>query len=146
MTGKLFEKAVAIMTRLKAVSSVVLDTHTLLWWASSQDSISSNARRAIDSAQSLLVSTTSLWEIALLVEKKRLSLSISTDAWVDACINMSRIEVVPIDVDIAVLAPKLVMHRDPADRFIVATAVRYSAAIVTKDRQIRDLASIPTIW
>jgi len=38
------------------------------------------------------------------------------------------------------------MHPDPADRFIVATAIHHAVPIVTKDRPLRSLRIVKTIW
>jgi PIN domain nuclease of toxin-antitoxin system len=37
-------------------------------------------------------------------------------------------------------------HRDPADRLIVAAALEHRAALVTRDRTIRDFAAVTTTW
>jgi PIN domain nuclease of toxin-antitoxin system len=52
----------------------------------------------------------------------------------------------PLTADIALLAASLNMHPDPADRFIVATAIQHAVPIVTKDRPIRSLRIVKTIW
>jgi PIN domain nuclease of toxin-antitoxin system len=35
---------------------------------------------------------------------------------------------------------------DPADRFIVATALESGASLITKDRRITDWGHVQTIW
>jgi PIN domain nuclease of toxin-antitoxin system len=41
---------------------------------------------------------------------------------------------------------ELKMHADPADRFIVATALRYGVPLISKDRSMRVLRFLETIW
>jgi len=48
--------------------------------------------------------------------------------------------------EIAVRADDLRMHADLADRFIVATALAFGAPLVTKDRQLRSLPIVETVW
>jgi PIN domain nuclease of toxin-antitoxin system len=48
--------------------------------------------------------------------------------------------------EIALRADQLTMHDDPADRFIVATAMRAQAPLVTRDAAIRSTKLVPTIW
>jgi PIN domain nuclease of toxin-antitoxin system len=57
-----------------------------------------------------------------------------------------RVETLPLTAEIAVQADSLEMHADPADRFIVATALRYSVPLVSKDRLMRSLRFIDTVW
>jgi PIN domain nuclease of toxin-antitoxin system len=54
--------------------------------------------------------------------------------------------VAPLTPEIAVASVQLDMHPDPADRFIVATALAHGAALVTKDTKIRQLKGLKTIW
>ena len=54
----------------------------------------------------------------------------------------------PVDNVIAVRSTELPgdFHKDPADRFIVATARKLSAPLVTADEKIRAYAHVRTIW
>lgn len=52
----------------------------------------------------------------------------------------------PLTHAAAIAADGLQMHPDPADRFIVATSVHLQAAIVTKDKMLRKLDLVRTIW
>jgi PIN domain nuclease of toxin-antitoxin system len=52
----------------------------------------------------------------------------------------------PLTPEIAVTADALSMHADPADRFIVATALLHDAPLVTKDHLLRRLRFVKTVW
>ena len=58
---------------------VVIDTHILLWGVSGSSELSTAAKKAIDQAlnsgSEVLISSISAWEIAMLVNKGRLTLS-----------------------------------------------------------------------
>ena len=56
------------------------------------------------------------------------------------------LDTLPLTAEIAVQADELEMHPDPADRFIVATALRHAVPLVSKDRLMRSLRCIETIW
>jgi len=63
---------------------IVLDTHALIWWVNGDDRLSKPAFKAINNEINkdgglIFVSSITTWEIALLVEKGRLSLTMDTD-------------------------------------------------------------------
>ena len=100
---------------------VVLDTHTIVWWASDTRLLSARARRAIDGADRLGIPAIVFWETSLLVRKRKLDLGMVVHDWSATIQAIPRVEVLPLTADIALLADSLNMHPDPADRFIVAT-------------------------
>lgn len=125
---------------------VVLDTHTVVWWASDARLLSARARRAIDGADRLGIPAIVFWETSLLVRKRKLDLGMPVHEWSATIQAIPRAEVLPLTADIALLADSLNMHPDPADRFIVATAIHHAVPIVTKDRALRSLRIVKTIW
>ena len=56
------------------------------------------------------------------------------------------IRIVALDAHIGVAADALEMHEDPADRFIVATALECEAPLVTRDRAIRSAKLVEVVW
>jgi PIN domain nuclease of toxin-antitoxin system len=131
---------------------IVLDTHVLLWWASGEHTrLSAAAARAIASEQEggrILVSSISAWELAMLVERGRVALSIDTEQWLALAANVESLQFVPVDNDIAVKSVNLPgeFHKDPADRIVVATARRFAAPLVTADEKILAYPHLRTIW
>jgi len=69
-------------------------------------------------------------------------------AWIAQAESLPFVEFVPVDPAIASSAVSLAgfSHRDPADRMIVATALRLGATLVTADQQLRDYRPLPTLW
>ena len=128
---------------------MILDTHTWLWWISTPELLSKTAYESIEdwlnAGRPLTVSCISTWEVALLVSKGRLSLSIPVSAWVSRCEALSKLEFAAVTNSIALRSVDLDMHSDPADRIIVATAFELNLPLVTKDQKLRELA-VPTIW
>ncbi|WP_437780793.1 type II toxin-antitoxin system VapC family toxin [Sorangium sp. So ce1097] len=125
---------------------IVLDTHAWFWLVASPDRLSEQAAIAIDGADSLGVSAMSCWEIAMLAEKGRIELDRPAHRWLEDALASSATRLLPIEPPVAALAARLPLHGDPADRLIVATAITASAALVTKDQQIRSSHLVSTIW
>ncbi|RQH04353.1 type II toxin-antitoxin system VapC family toxin [Paraburkholderia dinghuensis] len=130
---------------------IVLDTHALVWWVTGDPSLSKKAKAATDRETAggvILVSSISSWEIAMLVERERLVLSMDVDSWLAAVSAIEAVRFVPVDSEIAVKSVELPgeFHKDPADRMIVATARKFSVPLVTKDEKIQSYAHVKTIW
>jgi PIN domain nuclease of toxin-antitoxin system len=130
---------------------IVLDTHVLFWWVSDPTELSSDATAAIAAegpGGGILISSITAWEIAMLVARGRLGLSMDIGAWLALAEEIEEVKFIPVDNAIAVDAVALPgeFHKDPADRIIVATARKLGAAIVTADEKIRNYAHVRTIW
>jgi len=131
---------------------IALDTHTLVWWVAEPARIPVKARRllerAVEDRDAIAVSSISVWEIATLVERGRLELTIDVDAW------LSRVQALPYlafhaaDNSTAARAARLpdFPYRDPADRLIVATALELGATLITGDRKLRAYRPLSTAW
>ena len=130
---------------------IVLDTHALLWWVNAPSILSKAAKKAIDAAaktKSAYVSCISSWEIALLVERGRLQLTLDVRDWLCRCEALPFISFVPVNNVIAVESVRLpgFPHPDPADRIIAATALSLGAVLITKDDKLRNYPHLKTIW
>lgn len=125
---------------------IATDTHALLWWTLEPAKLSAKARSAFDGAETIRVPAIVFWEVALLARVGRVALGSSTADWLRDVLSITRVQPVPLTPDIAVAADALPMHSDPADRFIVATAIQQQVALVTKDKAIQSAKVVPTIW
>ena len=124
-----------------------LDTHAFLWWDLDDARLSDTARAIIaDGYNQIMVSTASVWEVAIKVGKGRLDLPADLDAYVDDRLRRYRWVAMPIDQHHAVRAAGLPMiHGDPFDRMLVAQAQVESIPILTTDAAITRY-DIETIW
>ena len=129
---------------------ILLDTHALVWWVSggplserARDAIARHARR-----RSLHASSISVWEIATLVARGRLELSLDVVEWIARVEAIESLRFVPVDNRIALASTRLPgeLPRDPADRLIVATARSLDAALVTRDARLAAYPHVETIW
>ncbi len=131
---------------------IVLDTHALVWWVSAPARIPAKARRlidgAVDSGDSVAVSSISIWELAMLAARGRLELTVPVDAWISSVEALPFVRFVPVDNRVAARAVALenFPHRDPADRMILSTALGLGAALVTADARLRAYRAVKTVW
>ncbi|OEU48968.1 MAG: twitching motility protein PilT [Desulfobulbaceae bacterium S3730MH12] len=130
---------------------ILLDTHVWLWWISNPEKLSNSAVAAIDEAvqiNGIVISSISTWEIALLVARGRLKLTIDISDWVRKTEGLTFVRFVPVDNTISLRSVSLPgnFHTDPADRIIAATALTMGIPLISKDRKILDYSHIQTIW
>jgi PIN domain nuclease of toxin-antitoxin system len=118
---------------------ILLDTHVATWFAMDDEALGKQSRMMADTALAedrLAISAISFWEIALLVAKGRLALRRSAAELRNQLLQAGVIEL-PLTGDIALLAVNLQhLHGDPADRFIMATAVAHDATLITADNTL----------
>lgn len=129
--------------------TVILDTCALIWWSLDPQKLSTAAKQAcdrMDKEENGLISSISIWEIAIKIKNQKLDLGIGLDKYLGALKQSSAIRIIPVDEDTWVESVKLEWtHRDPADRVVVATAEGQQASIITADREIRNFYS-DAIW
>lgn len=131
---------------------ILLDTHVVFWLNQAPEKLSRDAARAIRRAAAstgLGLSSISLWELALLVESRRLRLKgTTTRGFLDAVMQTPGLVLLEITTEIAALAaqPAPDFPKDPVDRLIGATARAHDVPIVTKDQRMQDSPLLRTIW
>lgn len=118
---------------------IVLDTHALAWVTTDDQRLGRKARTLIarDWADGkVAVPAIVFWEIGMLQLRRRLRLPSALRDWRQSLLDAGVIEL-PLDGSIALRALELSgLPDDPADRFIVATALVHGAALVTADEKI----------
>ena len=125
---------------------VLLDTSALLFYAADPGRLTPKASEAIDSADKLMVSSISFWEIGLKHKTGKLELPLDLEPFVERLSYAREIQILPVDLQIWMGNIHLDWsHRDPADRTIVATAQLISVPIITSDKRIQDFYP-STIW
>jgi len=128
--------------------SLLLDTHVLIWWMAESGSLSEGQRgllAGVSPARPALVSDISLWEIATLCERGRISLSLPVREWLERATAPPFVQRIGISPAVAaqVAALPASFHRDPADRIIVSTAMILGATLLTCDRRIIEAGLVP---
>lgn len=131
---------------------IVLDTHALIWWVNGDSQLSAKAKRRIEKAlkdgEQVLISAITAWEIAMLVQKGRIALTMAVESFLTAVASIEGVRFVPIDNALAVQSVTLPgdFHPDPADRIITALARHHAAYLITADRKIKNYKHVKTIW
>ncbi len=118
---------------------ILLDSHVLVWADNDDPRLGRKARARIEKLWAngeIAVSPIVYWEIGLLQVRGRLKLPVSVRDWRETLLNAGVGEV-PLDGAVAVRALDLAgLHDDPADRFIIATALVHDAALMTADERL----------
>lgn len=118
---------------------VLLDTCVLLWLASDHTKLSAYALDRIARKETILyISSITSFEIALKYYRKKLLLPADPGTWLSTILQHHGIQEIPIDFTIATAAAGLPeIHRDPADRFIIATSQAHAMELLTPDPLIK---------
>ena len=126
---------------------LLLDTHSVIWYVDQDHLLSSAAHAAItDPKNELLLSAATVWEIAIKVSLKKLTLSLPYRQWMQQAIADLGLSVLPITIDYADAQAALPWHhRDPFDRLIIAQALTEKAPIVSADA-VFDLYGVTRVW
>ena len=118
---------------------IVLDTHARIWRDADDAALGPQARARIEQAWragEVAVSAISFWECAMLVDKGRIALPLAVDGWRAGLLSAGLVEIALDGRIVLVAAGFADLHRDPADRFIAATAGARNATLVTADEKL----------
>jgi PIN domain nuclease of toxin-antitoxin system len=123
---------------------ILLDTHIWVRWLDPEaNPLPREIIDCIELADQLAVSAISCWEVAWLQKRGRLQVTMPYTEWLQLALHGSSVQCLPIDQEIAVTAANLAEHhRDPADRFIIATALQYQARIVSLDATFQSYGEL----
>ncbi len=130
---------------------IVLDTCAIIWDALRADRLTTKAKQTLKAAEAdneLVISDISIWEIAMLVSRKRLEIGETAASFINLYLQYRTITVQPISSEIAELSVSFgqEINNDPADRIIAATTILTAAKLVTADDNLINSAIVPTVW
>ena len=130
---------------------ITLDTHVILWDALQPELLSEKAKEATEKANQtdgLFFCSISLWEIAMLIRKKRIEVSLPYIDFVDLLLSSNRYVFQEITPEIAYLSTTLPdsINSDPADRIICASSLITKTPLLTADENLRQSELLQTIW
>ena len=132
--------------------SVLLDTHVVLWWQAGGDRLTRAAALAIDTADEILISPLTCWEIATLHRLGRIELDRDPTQWIQDLLASHRIVSAPLTPEAAAWAGALAetFPGDPIDRLLYGTARDLRVPLVSKDDRLRAAAEsfqrVRVIW
>jgi PIN domain nuclease of toxin-antitoxin system len=127
--------------------NLLLDTHTLLWFALDDPQLKSTAKSLIvDPANHKCVSPASAWETAIKISVGKYKLNVPFEQFMDVAIRNNGFNVVPIDIKHCNILTTLPFHhRDPFDRMIIAQAMVEKLSIVSNDPAF-DAYPVSRLW
>jgi PIN domain nuclease of toxin-antitoxin system len=91
----------------------------------------------------VLVSAISLWEVAMLESRGRVTLGWPIADWLETALRSAGAQLLPLEPAIAVSSTRLpgTPHGDPADLILMASARTTGAPLVTCDARILQYAA-----
>lgn len=126
---------------------LLLDTHVWLWRLLDPDRVSPSLDALLrDPDTAIHLSPISVWETLVLARKGRLTLSPDPVAWIDKALQRTPTTMLPLTHAIAIRTEQLhgLGSNDPADRFLVATALEHDLTLATADTTLLAYAGVPT--
>lgn len=114
---------------------IIFDTHIWVnWILLGEAGLTKPILAAINSQTLLAVSAISCFEVSLLVKQRKLELPLPVEEWLSEALTASGIECLPVTCEISRMSVELQdIHRDPADRIIIATAIAHDALLASID-------------
>ena len=125
------------------IEAPLLDTHVWIWWVTDHGRLDVRTRARLDALPAdarPYLSDISLWEVALLVDRKRVGFDLPLGQWLEEASRPRIVRMVSITPPIAAETAALPesFRRDPADRIIVATSRILEVPLLTHDRAILE--------
>lgn len=117
---------------------LLLDTHIWLWSLLEPVRLTKQVAAELENPDNeLWLSPISLWEVLILVEKRRVVLDLDPAAWIRRVLARVPFKEAPLNHEVALKSRSLSLaHQDPADRFLAATALVYDLTLVTADERL----------
>lgn len=130
---------------MSSPESLLLDTHIWINYLNASPLLKPDLVKRIEAARSVgsvYVSIISIWETAQLVRLNRLTLNTNVTDWVENALTLPGVQLLPFTTQIAIDSVNLPapMHKDPADRILVASARVERLTLATRDRDILTYA------
>ena len=126
---------------------LLLDTHALLWFLAGEEKLSGVARALIeDKGNEVLVSSGSLWEIAIKVSLGKLGMSVPFEDAFPSLLDANEIRILQISPGhLRKVVALPFHHRDPFDRLLAAQAIADELSIVSRDPAF-DAYGVRRLW
>lgn len=126
---------------------MLLDTHIWLWSLLDPGRLTRRVAREMEREDAeLWLSPISVWELLILVDRGRVRLASPPDEWVTISLQRVPFQEAPVTHEVALETRNVQLyHRDPADRFLVATARVFDLKLVTADERLIGLEGVPTL-
>ncbi len=130
--------------------SLLLDTHTLLWWTFQRGKLSRSGKAALNRAERegypIYISSISIWEVGVKIRKGKLNIGMPVDRYAAILKSVKNFYLLSVTTQVWLKNLQLDWdHRDPADRTIVASALIKGLPLLTYDAVIRQSGVVQVI-
>ncbi len=123
---------------------LLLDPHIWIWNYTAPEKLTSQVAREITNPEhDRFLSPVSIWEMVMLLEKKRIELHQDFGEWfLQSKQDLNLLEA-PLTWEVAhELRFTMLGYRDPGDRFLVATAKAFDLTLVTSDERLINVPGL----
>ena len=122
----------------------LLDTHIWLWSLLTPDKLNNNVEEVLrNNDNEFYISPITIWETLILAERGRIELYPTPEEWIVVALERSSVKEAKLSHAIAIKSRSVQLpHKDPADRFIAATAFEYDLTLITVDEKLRKSKEI----
>jgi PIN domain nuclease of toxin-antitoxin system len=126
---------------------ILLDTHIWLWSFLEKRRITKRLAAALeDPANQLWLSSMSVWEAMVLFRNGNIEIASDPAMWIRQSLAKGYLIEAPLTHEIAMQSRLIELpHKDPADRFIAATALVHGFTLATSDKHLLKYRSIRTL-
>jgi PIN domain nuclease of toxin-antitoxin system len=126
---------------------ILIDTHIFIWYVQNSEKLTNSVARLInDGKNEILLSTASIWEMAIKQSTGKLSLGSPYASFIREQIKINNLELLPITLEhLETVASLPFHHRDPFDRLLIAQALFENIQILSIDTAF-DAYAIHRIW
>jgi PIN domain nuclease of toxin-antitoxin system len=116
----------------------LLDTHILLWSLREPERLSDETRKLLKNPETKVwLSPISLWECLILAHKGRLKLNPDPQSWARDLLKKLPLREAKLNFEVSLRSREVsLIHEDPADRFLAATASVYDLTLLTADSRL----------
>jgi PIN domain nuclease of toxin-antitoxin system len=124
---------------------LLLDTHTLIWYLEQSNELPSSCKAAIENTSEAFVSIATLWEIAVKMNIRKLTLK-SEFRNLEVALKETYIDILPISfADTKHYLSLPLHHRDPFDRMLISQALERDLTVASKDEAF-DAYGVARLW
>lgn len=124
----------------------LLDTCAFIWTLKKESKISSLLLGILSGYDDVYISQATLWEIAIKQTTGKIDFQYDSFELEDLC-KTEGIEIITLKAEYFERIKKLpLIHRDPFDRIIIATAIEEDLTLLTNDSEIIKYKDIKTLW
>ena len=125
----------------------LLDTHVWAWSLIGDPFVSAIARKRMDEAETLILSSVSFYEISHKVRLGKWPQMAPHATRLVSLAQQQSLFIAPVTAELALLAGLLDWsHRDPFDRMLAATALEYDLDLISADMAFDEVSGLRRIW